>query len=86
MIVAAVSLLRFLELAPLSYLALVVVFGYVLVVSFLINDQVKVHIIKKDSTVGGNSIFLHTLRALSKSSFVLLLQSLAIKDLLRDNR
>jgi H+-transporting ATPase len=40
--VTAISLLGFLELAPLGYMPVLAIFGYTLIVTFLINDSVKV--------------------------------------------
>ena len=45
--VAAISLLGFLELAPLGYMPVLAILGYTLVVTFLINDFVKVYLISK---------------------------------------
>jgi magnesium-transporting ATPase (P-type) len=45
--VIAISLLGFLELAPLSYMPVLVIFGYTLVVTFLINDAIKVYLMNK---------------------------------------
>jgi len=45
--VIAVSLLGFLELAPLGYMPVLVIFGYTLVVTFLINDAIKVYLMNK---------------------------------------
>ena len=42
-----ISLFGFLELAPLGYVTLFGILGYVLIVSFLINDPVKVYLIRK---------------------------------------
>jgi len=45
--VIAVSLLGFLELAPLGYIPVLTILGYALLVTFLINDPVKVYLIRK---------------------------------------
>jgi len=45
--VIAISLLGFLELAPLGYIPLLAIFGYTLFVTFLINDPIKVYLIRK---------------------------------------
>jgi H+-transporting ATPase len=45
--VIAVSLLGFLELAPLGYIPVLTILGYTLLVTFLINDPVKVYLIRK---------------------------------------
>jgi hypothetical protein len=45
--VAAISLLGFLELAPLGYMPVLAILGYTLAVTFLINDFVKVYLISK---------------------------------------
>jgi len=45
--VIAISLLGFLELAPLGYISVLAIFGYTLIVTFLINDSVKVYLIGK---------------------------------------
>jgi len=46
-IIAAVSMLGFFELAPISYIPLVAIVFYLSVVSFLVNDSIKVHLIRK---------------------------------------
>jgi H+-transporting ATPase len=45
--VIAISFLGFLELAPLGYIPVLAIFGYTLLVTFLINDTVKVYLIRK---------------------------------------
>jgi hypothetical protein len=45
--VIAISLLGFLELAPLGYMPVLAIFGYTLLVTFLINDPIKVCLIHK---------------------------------------
>ena len=45
--VSAISILGFLELAPLGYIPVFGILGYTLVVSFLINDPVKVYLMGK---------------------------------------
>ena len=45
--VIAISLLGFLELAPLGYIPVLTILGYTLIVTFLINDPVKVYLIHK---------------------------------------
>jgi H+-transporting ATPase len=45
--VIAISLLGFLELAPLGYIPVLVILGYTLLVTFLINDTIKVYLIHK---------------------------------------
>ncbi len=45
--VIAVSLLGFLELAPLGYMPVLTILGYALLVTFLINDPAKVYLIHK---------------------------------------
>lgn len=47
LLVIVISLFGFLELAPLGYVTLFGILGYVLIVSFLINDPVKVYLIRK---------------------------------------
>ena len=47
LLVIVISLFGFLELAPLDYVTLFGILGYVLFVSFLINDLVKVYLIRK---------------------------------------
>ena len=47
LLVTAISTLGFLELAPLGYLPVLAIFGYTLIVSFLINDSVKVYLMGK---------------------------------------
>ncbi|MDE1830575.1 MAG: HAD-IC family P-type ATPase, partial [Thaumarchaeota archaeon] len=46
-IVAAISLLGFLELAPLGYIPLLAIIVYSLVASFLVNDPLKVYLVGK---------------------------------------
>jgi len=45
--VIAISLLGFLELAPLGYIPVLAILGYTLSVTFLINDTFKVYLIRK---------------------------------------
>jgi len=45
--VIAVSIFGVLELAPLGYLPVLAILGYALVTTFLINDPIKVHLIRK---------------------------------------
>jgi len=45
--VIAISLLGFLELAPLDYIPVLAILSYTLIVTFLINDTVKVYLIRK---------------------------------------
>ena len=45
--VSAISTLGFLELAPLGYIPVLAILGYTLIVSFLINDSVKVYLIRR---------------------------------------
>jgi len=45
--VITISLLGFLELAPLGYMPVLAILGYTLLVTFLINDTVKVYLIRK---------------------------------------
>ena len=45
--VMAISVLGILELAPLGYLPVLAIFGYTLLVTFLINDPIKVYLIRK---------------------------------------
>jgi H+-transporting ATPase len=45
--VIAISLLGFLELAPLGYIPVLTILGYALIVTFLINDPIKVYLIHK---------------------------------------
>ena len=47
LLVTVISLFGFLELAPLGYMTLFGTLGYVLFVSFLINDPIKVYLIRK---------------------------------------
>lgn len=49
LLVIAISLFGFLELAPLGYETFFGILGFVLLVSFLINDPVKVYLIRKFS-------------------------------------
>jgi H+-transporting ATPase len=48
--VITISLLGFLELAPLGYIPVLAIFGYTLIVTFLINDSVKVYLIGKSKS------------------------------------
>jgi H+-transporting ATPase len=45
--VITISLLGFLELAPLGYIPVLSILGYTLLVTFLINDTVKVYLIRR---------------------------------------
>ena len=45
--VIAISILGVLELAPLGYLPVLAILGYTLLTTFLINDTVKVYLIRK---------------------------------------
>lgn len=47
LLVAVISLLGVLELAPLGYLPVLAILGYSLLTSFLINDPIKVYLIRK---------------------------------------
>ncbi len=47
LIVIVISLLGVLELAPLGYIPITAILGYTLLVTFLINDPVKVYLIRK---------------------------------------
>jgi hypothetical protein len=47
LLVTAISTLGFLELAPLGYMPVFAILGYTLIVSFLINDSVKVYLMGK---------------------------------------
>jgi H+-transporting ATPase len=49
-LVTAISILGVLELAPLGYIPVLAIFGYTLLVTFLINDPVKVFLIRKFKT------------------------------------
>jgi H+-transporting ATPase len=51
--VIAISLLGILELAPLGYMPVLTILGYTLTVTFLINDPVKVYLIRKFKTTLG---------------------------------
>jgi hypothetical protein len=44
LLVAAISILGFLELAPLGYMPVLVIVGYTLVMTFLVNDPVKAYL------------------------------------------
>jgi H+-transporting ATPase len=48
--VIAVSILGILELAPLGYLPLLAILGYTLLTTFIINDPIKVYLIRKFKT------------------------------------
>jgi len=45
--VITISFLGFLELAPLGYIPVLAILGYTLLVTFLINDTIKVYLIRK---------------------------------------
>jgi uncharacterized protein (DUF983 family) len=45
LLVAAISILGFLELSPLGYMPVLVILGYTLIMSFLVNDPVKTYLI-----------------------------------------
>jgi H+-transporting ATPase len=45
--VTTISILGLLELAPLGYIPVLAILGYALLVTFLINDPVKVYLIRK---------------------------------------
>jgi H+-transporting ATPase len=47
LLVTAISTLGFLELAPLGYMPVLAILGYALVMSFLVNDPVKVYLMGK---------------------------------------
>ena len=47
LLVTSISLLGFLELAPLGYAPLLAIFAYVTAVTFLINDSVKVYLLNR---------------------------------------
>jgi len=51
--VMAISVLGILELAPLGYLPVLAIFGYTLIVTFLINDPIKVYLIRKFRSTWG---------------------------------
>jgi len=54
LLVIVISLFGFLELAPLGYMTLFGILGYVLSVSFLVNDPIKVYLIRKLSNNNTN--------------------------------
>jgi hypothetical protein len=60
LLVIVISLFGFLELAPLGYETLFGILGYVLFVSFLINDPVKVYLIRKLSNTNYNTNYKKT--------------------------
>ena len=47
LLVIAISILGVLELAPFGYIPVLAILGYTLIVTFLINDPVKVYLISK---------------------------------------
>jgi len=51
--VIAISLLGFLELAPLGYIPVLTILGYTLIVTFLVNDSVKVYLMRKLNSNSG---------------------------------
>jgi H+-transporting ATPase len=52
LIVILICLFGVLELAPLSYAVVFTIFGYALLTTFLINDPIKVYLIRKLKTTG----------------------------------
>jgi H+-transporting ATPase len=48
--VIAISIIGVLELAPLGYLPVLAIFGYALLTTFIINDPIKVYLIRKFKT------------------------------------
>jgi H+-transporting ATPase len=52
LIVILISLSGVLELASLSYVVVVAILGYALLTTFLINDPIKVYLIRKLKTTG----------------------------------
>ena len=53
LLVIAISILGVLELAPLGYVPVLAIFGYTMLVTFLINDPIKVYLIRKFKTTQG---------------------------------
>ena len=53
LLVIAISILGVLELAPLGYMPVLATLGYTLLVTFLINDPIKVYLIRKFKTIQG---------------------------------
>jgi H+-transporting ATPase len=53
LLVIAISVIGVLELAPLGYLPVLAILGYTLLVTFLINDPIKVYLIRKFKTTQG---------------------------------
>ena len=51
--VIAISLLGFLELAPLGYIPVLTILGYTLIVTFLVNDSIKVYLMRKLNSNSG---------------------------------
>jgi hypothetical protein len=51
--VMAISILGVLELDPLGYMPVLAILGYTLLVTFLINDPIKVYLIHKFKTTRG---------------------------------
>ena len=51
--VIAISILGVLELAPLGYVPVLAILGYALLTTFLINDPIKVYLIRKFKTTQG---------------------------------
>jgi hypothetical protein len=50
--VIAISILGVLELGPLGYLPVLSILGYALLTTFLINDPIKVYLVRKFKTAG----------------------------------
>jgi H+-transporting ATPase len=53
LLVIAISILGVLELAPLGYMPVLAILGYTLLVTFLINDSIKVYLIHKFGATRG---------------------------------
>ena len=55
LLVVAISVFGVLELAPLGYLPVLAILAYTLLVSFVINDPIKVYLIRKFRDISGES-------------------------------
>ena len=68
--VMVISMFGVLELAPLGYMPVLAILGYTLLVTFLINDPIKVYLVRKFGTTPGESSKLSVANA-SESSYTI---------------
>ncbi len=57
--VIAISILGVLELAPLGYIPVLAILGYTLLTTFLINDPIKVYLIRKFKNISRVTFMIH---------------------------